>query len=359
MAIISGPQVAAEDLKRFVEDVLLKLDVPDDEARIVADVLVTADLRGVSSHGVGRLHYYVDALAKGLITRPARITMRAEWPALAYIDGGGSLGQVVGYRAMQKCLDMAERAGAACVTVANSKHFGIAAYYAMMAPPRGMIGISLTNSRPHVPPTFGRKAVLGTNPIAMAVPAGRERPWVLDMATSTIPLGKVEVAQRAGRPLPLGTAFDADGQLTTDPSAVERGGSLSPLGGGAETAGYKGYGLSVLVDILCGVLSGSGYCALFRPGWAESETSHFFAALRIDAVRPAGDFEAMMEAMIRDLRATPKAAGQTRVLVHGEPEYEAEEAQRRNGVALQPKVTQELREMALRYGVRELAMRDS
>lgn len=346
-----GPRVAAGHLKQFVVSVLAKLDVPEAEARIVADVLVSADLRGVTSHGVGRLHYYVGALERGLITRPAQIRVVSEWPALAFLDGGASLGQVVGYRAMEKCLDMAERAGAACVTVANSKHYGIAAYYAMMAPARGMIGISLTNSRPHVAPTYGRKAVLGTNPIAMAVPAGRERPWVLDMATSTIPLGKVEVARRAGRPLRLGTAFDRDGQLTTDPSAVENGGSLAPLGGGAETAGYKGYGLSVLVDILSGVLSGAGYSALMKPGWAESQTGHFFAALRVDAVRPLGDFEAMMEAMIRDLKATPKAVGETRVLVHGELEFEAEEAQRRDGILLQAKVARQLREIGERYGV--------
>ncbi len=352
MAVNEGPRVAADDLMRFVVEVLKRLDVPEDEARIVADVLVAADLRGVVSHGVGRLCLYVDGLEKGFITRPARIKVLSEWPAMAYLDGGASLGQVVSYRAMQKCMDMAERAGAACVTVANSKHYGIAGYYAMMALPRGMIGISLTNSRPHAAPTHGRKAMLGTNPIAIAVPAGKERPWVLDMATSTIPLGKVEVAQRAGKPLPLGTALDADGQLTTDPDAMMDGGSLTPLGGGAETAGYKGYGLSVLVDILTGVLSGAGYSATFKPGFSEGQTAHFFAALRVDAVRPLGDFEAMMEAMVRDLRATPKAVGQERVFIHGEPESEAEAIRRRDGIVLQAKVAEQLRDIADKYGVR-------
>ncbi len=351
MAVEQGPRVAAGDLKRFVAGVLERLDMPKDEAAIVADVLVAADLRGVSSHGVGRLHYYERALAEGRITRPARISVCSDWPALALLDGGASMGHVVAYRAMARCMDMAERAGAACVAVTNSKHFGIAGYYAMMAPPRGMIGIALCNTRPHVAPTYGRKGMLGTNPIAMAAPAGRARPWVLDMATSTIPLGKVEVAARSDTPLPSGAALDADGRPTRDPQAFLAGGTLTPLGGGAETAGYKGYGLSVLVDILSGVLTGAGYSALFAPGWADSQTGHFFAALRVDAVRPREEFEAMMEAMMRDLQATPRAPGQPRVYVHGEIEFEAAEERLRHGIPLQPKVLEELRVMGEKYGV--------
>ncbi len=345
-------RIPAPDLQRFSVEVLKRLDLPEEEASIVADVLVAADLRGVESHGVGRLHFYVGALEQGLITRPARITVLSEWPALALLDGGASMGQVVSYRAMQKCLDMADRAGMAAVTVRNSKHYGIAAYYAMMALPRGMIGISLTNSRPHAAPTFGTKAMLGTNPISMAVPTGRERPWVLDMATSTIPLGKVELAQRTGHALPLGVAFDATGRPTTDPAAMLDGGTLAPLGGMAETGGYKGYGLSILVDVLTGVLSGAGYSAMFGGGWGESETAHFFAALRVDAARPLGDFQAMMDALVRDLRESPKAAGQPRIIIHGEPEFEAEEKRRREGIVVVPAVAQQLRHMAERFGVR-------
>ncbi len=343
-----GVRVRAEDLSRFVVQVLARLGVPEDEGAVVADVLVAADLRGVDSHGVGRLHFYVDGILGGRVVPRAQFRVLSDWPALALVDGGRSLGQVVGYRAMEKCLAMAERAGAACVTVRNSHHYGIAGYYAMMAPPRGMIGVSLTNSRPHAAPTYGCKPMLGTNPIAVAVPAGKERPWVLDMATSTIPLGKVEVAQRLGKRLPAGTAQDRDGRPTTDPQAMMDGGALTPLGGPAETAGYKGYGLSVLVDILSGVLSGAGFSANFSPVWGASETSHFFMALRVDAVRPLDEFRAMMDDMIRSLRESPKAVGQGRIIIHGEPEFEAEEARRREGIPLAPPVVESLRELARR-----------
>jgi len=344
-------RISAEELLQFVMAVLSRLGVPGDEARMVADVLVSADLRGVESHGVGRLHFYVDDLVLGRVRPVAETRVLSEWPSLALFDGGKSLGAVVGHRAMLHCLDMAERAGMASVTVTNSNHYGIAGYYAMMALERDMIGLSLTNSRAHTVPTFGRQAMLGTNPIALAVPAGEERPWVLDMATSAIPLGKVEVAQRKGIPLREGLAVDAKGLPTTDPEMVLAGGALLPLGGPAETAGYKGYGLSVLVDILTGVLSGGGYCAAMSPVWCESPTSHFFAAIRIDAVRPVAEFKAMMDRMIRDLRNSPKAEGQSRIMVAGEPEYEAETQRRREGIPLGAKVVEELEQIGARVGV--------
>ncbi len=344
-------RIMAPDLERFTVEVLKKLGVPEAEARIVADVLVLADLRGVDSHGVGRLHLYVAGLESGVIARRAEVKVVAAYPALALVDGGKGLGQVVSYQAMRRCLDMAGQAGMACVTVTNSNHYGIAAYYALMALERDMIGISLTNSRPHVPPTFGRQAMLGTNPIAMAVPTGRERPWVLDMATSAIPLGKVEVAQRLAKPLREGLAVDGDGLPTTDPEVVLRSGALLPLGGPAETAGYKGYGLSVLVDILTGVLSGAGYCAAMSPVWCASPTAHFFAALRVDAIRPLDEFKAMMDEMIRALRDSPKAVGQERIIIHGEPEFEAEERRRREGIVLPAKVVESLQEIGERLGV--------
>ncbi len=354
MSISDGEpvRVCAEDLKRFVAEVMGKLGAPAEEARIVADVLVTADLRGVESHGVARFNRYVEAVEKGRIGPKAQIKVLSDWPALARLDGGNSLGQVVGYRAMERCLDMAEKAGAASVTVTNSTHYGIAAYYALMAVPRGMIGISMTNTAPHVAPTYGRAAMLGTNPIAMAVPVGSERPWVLDMATSAIAMGKAEVAQRAGKPLAKGLALDADGCPTCDTELVLRGeGTISPLGGMAETAGYKGYGLSVLVDILCGALSGAGYSAQIRPTWGSSSIGHYFAAIRIDAVRPQGDFEAMMAEMVRALRQAPKAAGQERIYTHGELEAEAQALRQREGIPLMPAVAQALWTLAERYGV--------
>jgi len=351
MANAGEMRISAEALTRFTVEALKKLDVPDDEAKMVADVLVLADLRGVDSHGVARLNNYVEAIEKGYIVRKAQLKVLSEWPAIARLDGCNSLGQVVGIWAMKRCLDMAEKAGSACVTVTNSRHYGIAGYYAMMALERDMIGISMTNSRPWVAPTFGSKAILGTNPIAMAVPAGKERPWVLDMATSTIPIGKVEVAQRLGKPLREGVAIDSSGQVTRDPDAVYKGGALLPLGGTAETAGYKGYDLSVLVDILSGVLSAASYSANISNVWGLSPIGHFFMAVRIDAVRPVDEFKAMMDQMIRDLKESPKAVGQDRILVAGEPEFETEAIRRREGIVLPPKVAQTLRDMGQRLGV--------
>jgi L-2-hydroxycarboxylate dehydrogenase (NAD+) len=351
MEPVQRTRIAAPALRRFVTEVLLALAVPEDEARIVADVLVSADLRGVESHGVQRLHFYVDDLRQRHASPVARLRVLSEWPALAYLDGGASLGHVVSFRAMRKCMDMAEKAGAACVTVTNSRHFGIAGYYAMMALERDMIGLSLTNSRGHAAPTFGRKAMVGTNPIALAAPTGRERPWVLDMATTAIPLGKVEIAARMGKSLRPGLAVDANGQVTTDPAAAYPGGTLLPLGGTAETAGYKGYGLGVLVDILCGVLSGCGYAGIMGSNWGECAIGHFFAAIRVDAVRPVAEFKAMMDEMICALRSSPKAAGQERIILHGEPEWEAQDERLANGIPVAAPVLDELRAIGASVGI--------
>ena len=351
MTMVEERRVPLAELQRFVVEVLASVGVPDDEARIVADVLTSADVRGVDSHGVARLSRYVECIESGKIARRAEIKVLSAWPAIARLDGGGGMGQVVGYRAMQRCLDMAERAGMASVSVTHSNHYGIAGYYAMMALPRGMIGISLTNASPTAVPTFGRQRMLGTNPLAMAVPAGNERPWVIDMATTAIPVGKLEIAMRHGRQLQYGVALDGAGKVTTDPWVARREGALLPLGGPAETAGHKGYGLSVLVDILSGVLSGSGYSSTLRGGWGVSPIGHFFAAIRVDAVRPLAEFQAMMDQMIRDLRESPKALGHERILIHGEPEFEAEEARRRDGIPLVAPVYEDLCKLAARLGV--------
>ncbi len=213
-------RVDAQALKRFVAGVFEGLGVPPEDAEITADVLVEADLRGINSHGVARLPRYVKGLREGLIEPQAEVKVVRETPATALLDGGNGLGQVVGVRAMERCIRKAEEVGAAFVSVRNSNHYGIAGYYAMMALPHDMIGVSLTNSRPLVVPTFGKRAMLGTNPISVAVPTKDERPFVLDMATSIVPMGKVEVAHRKGEPLPLGWAVDGEGRPTTDAATV-------------------------------------------------------------------------------------------------------------------------------------------
>ena len=245
-----------DDLFDYVIRFFTKLNISEADAKIAADVLLSADLRGVNSHGIIRLHsYYGQRLVDGRIDPLSPVkTLRESGVTLA-LDGGNGLGQVVAHQAMARCIEKAEASGAALVTVRNSNHYGIAGYYAMMALPHDMIGISLTNSRPLVAPTFGRTAVMGTNPIAVAVPAGEERPYVLDMATSIVPVGKVTVYSKAREEIPKGWGMDRDGQISRDPNAVIDGGALLPLGGTDLMRGYKGYGLSLLVDILSGVLS--------------------------------------------------------------------------------------------------------
>lgn len=335
-----------EALKDYVVRFFTALDVPEIDARIAADVLVMADLRGVNSHGIIRLHaYYGNRLRKGYIDPTSPIRTLLENPSTLTLDGANGLGQVVAYRAMSRCIEMADETGIAITTVRNSNHFGIAGYYAMMALPEDMIGISLTNSRPLVTPTFGKRPALGTNPIAVAVPAGEERPYVLDMATSIAPLGKVAVYDKAGESIPKGWGLNAKGELTTEPGEVINGGSLLPLGGPAELHGYKGYGLSLLVDLLSGVLAGAAFGSQVGTPSKErpADVGHFFAAIKIENFRPVAFFKRDMDEYIRALKATPKLPGQDRIYIHGEKEFELAEKYQREGVPLMVEVVESLK----------------
>ena len=326
-----------EDLKNYVVRFFTALQVPEIDARIAADVLVSADLRGINSHGVIRLHsYYGNRLRKGQIDPLSPITTIKENPATLALDGGNGLGQVVAYRAMARCIEMAEDAGLAVTTVRNSNHYGIAGYYAMMALSQDMIGISLTNSQPLVAPTYGLRPELGTNPIAVAVPAGKEKPYVLDMATSIVPIGRVTVYEKSGQSIPEGWGINHNGEITSNPTEVIKGGALLPLGGPAELRGYKGYGLSLLVDLLSGVLAGAAFGADVghpsRPN--NANVGHFFAAIKIDNFRPVEMFKADMDEYIQSLKASPRLPGQERIYIHGEKEYERVEKYIKNGVPL-------------------------
>lgn len=326
-----------EDLKNYVARFFLALDVPEIDALIAADVLVSADLRGINSHGVIRLHsYYGGRLLKGQINPLSPIKTIKETPATLALDGGNGLGQVVGYRAMSRCIELAEKSGLAVTTVRNSNHYGIAGYYAMMALPEDMIGISLTNSQPLSAVTFGLRPVIGTNPIAVAVPAGEERPYVLDMATSIVSIGRIAVHDKSGQPIPEGWGINSRGELTRNPAEVLSGGALLPLGGPAEMRGYKGYGLSLMVDLLSGVLAGAAFGEQVgrRSETRNADVGHFFAALKIDTFRPVDQFKADMDAYIRALKATPKLPGQDRVYIHGEKEFELAEKCQSEGVPL-------------------------
>jgi L-2-hydroxycarboxylate dehydrogenase (NAD+) len=344
----------AEDIKNYAIRFFIRHGVSEENARIAAEILVSADMRGVDSHGVIRLDtYYGSRLRKGLIDPNTPITVLRETPTTLALDAGAGLGQVAGYHAMQRCIAKAAEVGVSMVTVRNSNHYGIAGYYAMMALPHNMIGISFTNSQPLVAPTYGRTAILGTNPIAVAAPANRNRPYVLDMATSIVPIGRVTVYQKAGKPIPEGWGIDQEGAITTDPNKVLVGGALLALGGTDVMRGYKGYGLSLLVDIFSGVLSGASYGKhVGHPNEGRpADVGHFFAAVRVDAFRDIGDFTRDMDGLLDEIKNAPKAAGQERIFIAGEKEFELYEKYQKEGVPLMVEVVNGLREIGDKVGV--------
>jgi len=343
-----------EDLTDYVVRFFQALNVPEIDARIAADVLVSADLRGINSHGVIRLYsYYGDRLKKGVVDPVSNIRTIKESPATLALDGGNGLGQVIAYRAMSRCIEMAEVSGIAVTAVMNSNHYGIAGYYAMMALPEDMIGISLTNSQPLMAPTFGLHPVLGTNPIAVAVPAGKEHPYVLDMATSIVPLGRMTVHQKTGQSIPKGWGINRDGDLTEDASEVIDGGALLPLGGTAEMRGYKGYGLSLLVDLLSGVLSGAAFgTGVGHPSKERhADVGHFFSAIKIENFRQVDAFKADMDDYIRMLKAVEKLPGEDRVYIHGEKEFERTRKYMAEGIPLLPEIVASLKKAGESVGV--------
>jgi LDH2 family malate/lactate/ureidoglycolate dehydrogenase len=355
--------VWAQPLTEFCQKVFEKMGITSQDAFTTSEVLVLADLRGIDSHGVARLRRYYTGLKNGMMLPKPQMKVVHETPLTALLDGGAALGQVAGKRGMEMAIEKALKNGAGFVSVRNSNHYGIAAYYSLMALKHDLIGISLTNSDAYVVPTFGREVMLGTNPISVAVPTKREKPFVLDMSTAVATLGKLEVYGRMGKKLPLGWATDEKGRSSEDPTRVlsnirgKVGGGILPLGGeGEEFGGHKGYGLDLLVDILCGVLSGSGYSNLLYPKTPEGKpvpslVSHFFGALRADAFRPLEEFKKDMDDLIRRLKNSAKAEGQSRIFIHGEKEFELEEKYRKEGIPLYYKVYEDLKAIASEVGV--------
>jgi LDH2 family malate/lactate/ureidoglycolate dehydrogenase len=350
--------VSENALRRFCEDVLKKLSVPAEDARITTDVLVTADLRGIESHGVARLGRYVKGLKQGFMKPRDQSRVLKETKATALVDGGQSLGQVVGKRGMDLAIKKARDTAVGVVAVRNSNHYGIAGYYSLMALEHDLIGVSTTNAGPLVVPTFGRTAILGTNPISLAAPAMKEKAFVLDMATSTVPRGKVEVYNRLGKPMPHGWAVDETGRSSTDPKRVlnalanRLGGGLLPLGGeGEESGGHKGYGLALMVDVLSGVLSGAATGLQVYADEQRPNVGHFFMALDPAAFRPLDEFRHDMDRLARELKDSPKAHGQDRIYVHGEKSFARMESYRKEGIPLDPKVVENLKKISTDLGV--------
>jgi len=344
-----------EKLKSFIIAALTRCGVSSGDASLVADVLVASDVRGIESHGVARLvPFYVDRIRSGALDPTPHETIVRETATTLVVDAGNGLGHPVGTRAMRAVIAKAKQHGTAFAAVRNSNHFGIAGFYAMLALDHDMIGIASTNSVRYGAPTYGRDVMLGTNPWAYAVPAEEEPPFVLDFATTTVPRGKLEVYRRKDLPLRPGWAIDANGDqtLSADDALL---GALLPLGGlGVDNGGHKGYGLGLLVDLMCGVLGGGKFgTALPLPNSAEGPgmISHFFGAIAIDGFRDVAAFRTDVDRELRAFKDSRKAPGCERVYVAGEIEHEKTIASRANGVPIHAKVWAALEDLA-----RELAV---
>lgn len=329
-------------LEIFCVKVFQHFGLAEEDSRIVASVLVAADAMGIASHGVGRLGRYVEGLKTGLMLPDAPVQIVADTPSSQVINACGAMGAPVSVRAMNVVIGKARTNGSAFACVRDSNHFGIAGFYARMALEEDMIGIAMTNTAALGVPTFGRVAMFGTNPLAFAAPADRERAFVLDMSTTVVPRGKLEVYDSLGKELPDGWAVDKTGRSALQAHSMLEdmqnrvGGGILPLGGlGVEYGGHKGYGLAVMVDILCAVLCGAPFgLDVYDTPTSSARVSHFFGAIKIACFRDPREFRRDMDRMLHSLRTSPPAEGEERVYYAGLPESEREAENLRHGVPL-------------------------
>ena len=322
-----------QQLFDFTRTVLQKIGCSEADADMATKVLLSADLRGVDSHGVARLSGYVRLWEVKRINTTPSLKIVHESPSTAVVDGDSGLGLVVAPYAMNVAIEKAKHAGTGWVSVQNSNHFGIAGYHAMMALQHDMIGIALTNASPLVAPTYSVERLLGTNPICVVIPAGEEPPFVGDMATTTAANGKLEMLQRKNGVAPPGWIQNKQGRSSTNPHELKAGGALLPLGGDKEHGSHKGYILGSVVDIFSAILSGANYGPWVPPFPAYvpmpdeqpgKGIGHFFGAMRIDAFRPAVEFKQHMDKWIRRFRSAKTVEDQPKIIIPGDPEREME-----------------------------------
>ncbi|MCR8559362.1 Ldh family oxidoreductase [Mucilaginibacter sp. BJC16-A38] len=355
--------ISQSALRSFTQNIFLAMGCNSTHAALAADVLLQADLRGIDSHGVARLIGYVRLWESKRINANPNVTIVHETPTTATVDGDAGLGLVVAPFAMQLAIKKAELYGSGWVSVRNSNHFGIAGYHALMAVEKNMIGYAMTNASPLVAPTYSNERLLGTNPMCYAFPAGDYPPVVVDMATSAAANGKLEIAQRAGKPVPEGWIQDAQGNYTTDPHALKSGGSLLPLGSDKEHGSHKGFGLSATVDILSAVLSGANYGPWVPPFVAFLDPpadpvglgiGHFVGAMRVDGFRPVDEFKTHMDNWIRRFKSAQTIDPDQKVIIPGEPELEAEKDRKANGIPLVDAVVSDLNGLADKFNIGRL-----
>ncbi|MDB5223968.1 MAG: Ldh family oxidoreductase [Chitinophagaceae bacterium] len=352
-----------QQLFSFSKNIFLKIGCSNRDAETAATSLLMADLRGVDSHGVARLSGYVRLWEVKRINAKPVIKIIHETPSTATIDGDAGLGLVVAPHAMKVAIKKAKQVGTGWVSVKNSNHFGIAGSHAMMALQDDMIGIAMTNASALVAPTFSVERMLGTNPIAVAIPAGNEPPFVADFATTTAANGKLEILQRKNAAMPVGWAQTKDGEPSTDPHALKDGGALLPLGGDREHGSHKGYALGAIVDIFSAVLSGANYGPWVPPfpayvaipeNMPGEGIGHFFGAMSIDAFRPATEFKTHMDKWIERFRSAKTIKGEKRVYIPGDMEREWEEERMKEGIPLLQPVIDDLNSLALKFEVKPL-----
>ncbi len=349
-----------QQLYSFCLQIFNTIGCSPNDAEVATKALIAADLRGIDSHGVARLSGYVRLWDAKRVNANAAIKIVHETPSTAVVDGDAGLGLVVAPFAMQVAIDKAKNVGTGWVSVKNSNHFGIAGYHAMKALPHNMIGIAMTNASALVAPTFSVEKMLGTNPIAVAIPAGKQQPFVADFATTTAANGKLEILQRKNETAPTGWIQTKDGQQSTNAAELKNGGALLPLGGDKEHGSHKGYALGAIVDIFSAILSGANYGPWVPPfpayipmptGMPGEGIGHFFGAMRIDAFRTEHEFKQHMDNwIVRFKNATP-IAGVPKVIVPGEPEREMETERMQHGIPLLPAVVDDLIKLGERFGL--------
>lgn len=355
--------VKIEALEDFAAAVFKGIGVPEQEAGICADVLIAADKRGIDTHGIGRLkQIYYDRIKAGTQSAVTNFEIVREGPTTAVVDGHNGMGQVIAKRSMQIAVDKAKKFGTGMVAVRNSTHYGIAGYYCMMAAENGLIGISGTNARPSVAPTFGVENMLGTNPLAFGFPTDEDFPFVIDCATSLSQRGKVELYDRLGKELPPGWVIGEDGKTRTDTHKIledlnKGSAAFTPLGGpGEEGAGYKGYGYCTVVEVLSAALQQGSFMKMLlgvRDGKkVPINLGHFFMAVDISAFCPVEEFKKMAGDMLRALRASKKEPGRERIYTAGEKEYLAWLARKDKGVPVTFETQKEIKIMTNELGLK-------
>jgi L-2-hydroxycarboxylate dehydrogenase (NAD+) len=355
--------IKADTLEQFMKDVFIGLGVPNDDAKIIANVLITSDLRGIDSHGVQRCKMYYDRIKQGIYEVNTKIDVIKDGPTTALWDGNCGMGHVIAHKAMRKAIEKAKKFGLGAIAVRNSTHFGIAGYYSLMAIKEGMIGLAVTNARPSIPPTFGVEPMLGTNPLTIGAPTDEDFPFLIDCATSIIQRGKVEANSRINKSMPQNTVINDNGEFITDPNQILSGmlqkkAALLPLGGkGEDTAGYKGYGYATVVELLSAALQNGIFLrdtlGIEENGQKRLKVGHFFLAIDTGAFIGKDQFKKTAGNIMRSLRSAKLDPKAEKIYTAGEKEYIAEQNRKRSGIPLNKSLQNDIKIMQKELGLRK------